>query len=61
MCMFGDHLPCLGFQDFTIEYHFSENEYFTNKVLTKSYTVSCDVSDEDPFSYEGAFITGGKG
>ena len=49
------------YQDFTLEYHFSENEYFTNKVLTKSYTVSCDVDDESPFSYEGAFITEGKG
>ncbi|KAL5503603.1 hypothetical protein EMCRGX_G010576 [Ephydatia muelleri] len=47
--------------DFSIEYYFSENDYFTNKVLTKSYTVSCDVNNEEPFSYEGAFITSGKG
>ena len=27
-------------QDFRIEFHFSENEYFTNPILTKLYKVS---------------------
>ena len=42
--------------DFTLEFHFSENEYMTNKVLTKSYTVECKVDDNDPFSFEGPSI-----
>lgn len=43
--------------DFSIEYHFSENEWFSNKVLVKSYTVSCEVDTDDPWSFEGAAIT----
>ena len=42
--------------DFTLEFHFSENEYMTNKVLTKSYTVECKVDDADPFSFDGPSI-----
>ena len=48
-------------QDFTIEYHFSENEWFTNKVLTMSYYVTCDVNDEDPWAFEGATIQACQG
>ena len=44
-------------QNFTLEFHFSENDYFTNKVLTKSYVMSCVVPEEDPFAFEGATIT----
>lgn len=43
-------------QDFTIEYHFSENEWFTNKVLSMTYYVSCEVDNDDPWSFEGATI-----
>ena len=32
--------PSFHPQDFRIEFHFSENEYFTNPVLTKLYKVS---------------------
>ena len=42
--------------DFALEFHFSENEYFTNKVLTKSYVVECKVDDDDPFSFDGPSI-----
>ena len=42
--------------DFTLEFHFSENEYMTNKVLTKRYTVECKVDDCDPFSFDGPSI-----
>jgi nucleosome assembly protein 1-like 1 len=31
---------------FTLSFHFNENEYFTNKVLTKKYGVSPDLLDE---------------
>ena len=42
--------------DFTLEFHFSENEFFTNKVLTKSYVVECKVDEDDPFSFDGPSI-----
>jgi len=42
--------------DFTLEFHFSENEFITNKVLTKSYVVECKVDENDPFSFEGPSI-----
>ncbi|XP_003385626.1 PREDICTED: nucleosome assembly protein 1-like 1 [Amphimedon queenslandica] len=47
--------------DFTLDFHFSDNEYFTNNVLTKKYTVSCEVSPDDPFGFEGPTITEVKG
>ena len=52
---------CLLIQDFRLEFCFSENEWFTNKVLVKSYKVSCEVNKEDPWSFEGASITGSEG
>ncbi len=42
--------------DFSIEYYFSENEWFTNKVLTMTYFVTCEVSEDDPWAFEGATI-----
>ena len=42
--------------DFILEFHFSENEFFTNKVLTKSYVVECKVDEDDPFSFDGPSI-----
>ena len=48
-------------QGFSLEFHFSENEHFTNKVLTKTYTMSCALPEDDPFSFEGATITNVKG
>lgn len=43
--------------DFTLDFYFSDNEYFSNKVLTKTYKLSCEVPKDDPFSFEGATIT----
>jgi hypothetical protein len=34
---------------YTIEFHFSENEYFKNKVLTKTYELICDKDENRPF------------
>ena len=48
-------------QDFNLEFHFSDNEYFSNKVLVKSYKVSCELNKEDPWSFEGAAITSSEG
>ena len=55
------HCSFLLSQDFSIEFHFSDNEWFTNKVLTKLYKVACEVNKDDPWSFEGAAITEGKG
>lgn len=41
---------------FSLEFHFSENEYFTNKVLTKYYEMKCEPDKDDPFSFEGPEI-----
>ncbi|XP_070562520.1 nucleosome assembly protein 1-like 1 isoform X3 [Ptychodera flava] len=41
---------------FTLEYHFSPNDYFTNKVLTKHYTMRSEPDETDPFSFEGPEI-----
>ena len=50
-----------GFQDFSIEFQFSHNEWFTNEVLTLSYQVKCEVDDADPWTFEGATIYACKG
>ena len=48
--------PLNLFKDFSIEYHFAENEWFANKVLTMTYFVTCEVNEDDPWSFEGATI-----
>lgn len=44
-------------QGFTLEFHFEPNEYFTETVLTKQYTMRFEQDPTDPFSYEGPEIT----
>jgi len=46
---------------FNLEFHFSENEYFTNKCLTKSYEMKCEPDKSIPFSFEGPEIVRCKG
>ncbi|KAK9876693.1 hypothetical protein WA026_014072 [Henosepilachna vigintioctopunctata] len=41
---------------FTLDFHFSPNEYFTNTVLTKQYVMKCTPDEDDPFSFEGPEI-----
>ncbi|XP_055957820.1 nucleosome assembly protein 1-like 1 isoform X3 [Patella vulgata] len=41
---------------FTLEFHFASNEYFTDTVLTKHYTLRFEPDPEDSFSYEGPEI-----
>ena len=41
---------------FTLEFMFTENEYFTNKTLTKYYEMKCAPDKDDPFSFEGPEI-----
>ncbi|KAI6657728.1 Nucleosome assembly protein 1-like 1 isoform X1 [Oopsacas minuta] len=47
--------------DFTIEFYFADNEYFTDKVLTKQYNVKCEVDPEEPFGFTGPEIVNCKG
>lgn len=46
---------------FTLHFHFAENEYFTNPVLTKEYLMKCEPLEDDPFSFEGPEIYKCKG
>jgi len=46
---------------FTLEFHFTPNEYFNNKVLTKTYEMKCEPDPEDPFRFEGPEIIKCKG
>jgi nucleosome assembly protein 1-like 1 len=46
---------------FTLHFHFSPNDYFTNSVLTKEYEMKCAPSEDDPFSFEGPEIYKCKG
>jgi len=41
---------------FTLYFHFSPNDYFTNEVLTKTYELKCEPQEDDPFSFEGPEI-----
>ena len=47
--------------DFNIDFYFSDNEYFADKVLSKEYKVSCEVDPDDPFSFTGPEIVNCKG
>lgn len=48
----------MGFQ---LEFVFSENEFFTNSSLTKTYVMRAEPDEEDPFSFEGPEIIKCKG
>jgi nucleosome assembly protein 1-like 1 len=41
---------------FTLHFHFAPNEYFSDTVLTKKYDLRCEVSKDDPFSFDGPEI-----
>ena len=53
------YIFCL--QGFTLEFHFSPNEYFSDAVLTKSYEMKCEPDEDDPFSFEGPEIIACQG
>ncbi|XP_026472048.1 nucleosome assembly protein 1-like 1-A [Ctenocephalides felis] len=46
---------------FTLHFIFGPNKYFSNKVLTKEYTMTCVPSRENPFNFDGPEITSCKG
>lgn len=41
---------------FTLEFHFAPNDYFTNTVLTKEYSMKCKPDEENPLEFEGPEI-----
>ncbi|XP_014262149.1 nucleosome assembly protein 1-like 1-A [Cimex lectularius] len=41
---------------FKLEFYFTPNEFFSNKVLTKEYELKCKPEEDDPFSFEGPEI-----
>ena len=49
------------FQGFTLEFYFEANEYFSNPVLTKHYTMKSEPDEDEPFSFEGPEIIKCKG
>uniref|UniRef100_A0A4W3I9T2 Nucleosome assembly protein 1-like 4b n=1 Tax=Callorhinchus milii TaxID=7868 RepID=A0A4W3I9T2_CALMI len=42
--------------NFTLEFHFEPNDYFTNSILTKTYKMKSEPDQVDPFSFEGPEI-----
>ncbi|XP_065940292.1 nucleosome assembly protein 1-like 1 isoform X1 [Magallana gigas] len=46
---------------FTLEFYFETNDFFTNTVLTKHYSMRSEPDEEDPFSFEGPEIVKCKG
>ena len=49
------------YKGFTIEFEFTQNEYFTNTVLTKSYELRMGPDEQEPLTYEGPEIIKSKG
>lgn len=41
---------------FTLEFHFEPNDYFTNEVLTKTYTVKSKLHYSDPHPFRGSAV-----
>lgn len=41
---------------FVLEFHFAPNEYFTNTVLTKEYSMKCKPDEDNPLEFEGPEI-----
>lgn len=49
------------FQGFQLDFKFDDNEYFTDKVLTKVYEMRSAPDENDPFGFEGPEIVSCKG
>ncbi|XP_053097776.1 nucleosome assembly protein 1-like 1 isoform X1 [Pangasianodon hypophthalmus] len=46
---------------FTLEFHFEQNDFFSNTVLTKTYKMRSKPDESDPFSFDGPEIMGCTG
>lgn len=38
---------------YSLEFHFTPNDHFTDAVLTKKYYLRCKIDGDEPFSFEG--------
>jgi len=45
---------------FTLSFHFSENPYFTNRVLKKSYVMASSPDSDMPLDYDGPVLNSAK-
>jgi len=46
---------------YTLEFYFAENEFFTNKVLTKTYELTCEHDSLNPLLYDGPVMYKSEG
>ena len=46
---------------FSLEFHFAENEFFSNRTLTKEYDVRCEPDAAEPFAFDGPEIVACRG
>lgn len=46
---------------FILEFHFAPNDYFTNTILTKEYSMKCKPDEDNPLEFEGPEIYSCKG
>lgn len=46
---------------FSLEFHFAENEFFSNRTLSKDYDVRCEPDAADPFAFDGPEIVACRG
>ncbi|XP_062512566.1 nucleosome assembly protein 1-like 1-B [Corticium candelabrum] len=46
---------------FVLKFHFDPNDYFTDTVLTKTYEVKAEVSNDNPFAFDGPEVTKSTG
>jgi len=46
---------------FVLEFVFAENEFFEDKVLTKTYHMKSEPDDFDPVAFDGPEIIGSTG
>ncbi|XP_041968987.1 nucleosome assembly protein 1-like 1 isoform X2 [Aricia agestis] len=46
---------------FTLEFHFAPNDYFSDTILTKEYSMKCKPDEDNPLEFEGPEIYSCKG
>ena len=46
---------------FVLEFLFAENEYFEDRILTKTYEMKSEPDDFDPVAFDGPEIVGSTG
>ena len=46
---------------FTLKFYFADNDYFTNKVLTKEYELKNEIDPDEPLEFDGPEMSKAKG